>query len=305
MRIESTNASYITGPAGVRYPGELLGHTPGARALLVQTGHSGRQWSPMAFCCAIGNHAKKRASHRKTYVPNPGLGENERGAEEEAEAENLGNNNNLGRVEYAPSPPDADADAEEEANYGVGFGSGRTGVETSNTVISASTASSSRVPFDPFTLLAAETRRQIREAISRYPDEPFDVRGALLPGFVGDEAWRATASRADFVLERRPGAAGDALTCTDPATGEECAPWVRAVLLTPPSDHWFGRLMRRLLLSQPYPILAEDLEAHGHTRRLQYVAPHARAGSCAPGPFAPRTDAPSLASPARASCFGP
>ena len=43
VRIESTNASYITGPAGVRYPGELLGHTPGARALLVQTGHSGRQ----------------------------------------------------------------------------------------------------------------------------------------------------------------------------------------------------------------------------------------------------------------------
>lgn len=43
VRIESTNASYITGPAGVRYPGELLGHTPGAKALLVKSGHSGRQ----------------------------------------------------------------------------------------------------------------------------------------------------------------------------------------------------------------------------------------------------------------------
>lgn len=221
----------------------------------------------MAFCCAIGNHARKFVkdecyaigsvceSHQKRYM-NPGDGK---------DFVNLGNNNNLGRIEYA---------ADEEPNYGVGFGSGKTGVETANTVISSATATASDVPFDPFTLLAAETRRQIREAMSRYPDEPFDIRGALLPGFVGDEAWRATASRAKFVLERRLDAAsGDTIVCSDPDTGDACPNWVSAILLTPPSDHWFSGLMRRLLLSQPYPILAEDLQQHGHTRRLHCFGP--------------------------------
>ena len=55
----------------------------------------------------------------------------------------------------------------------------------------------------PYTIAAAEMRRVIRHARSRHPQEDFDITGALLPGVVGDEKWRATASETDFILRRR------------------------------------------------------------------------------------------------------
>ena len=54
-----TNCSHLSGASGFRYPGELQGHTPGSIAILKKSGHSGRQWSPMAFACPVGNKLPK------------------------------------------------------------------------------------------------------------------------------------------------------------------------------------------------------------------------------------------------------
>ena len=56
VRIESTNCSHLTGPAGADFPGELIEHTEASRRLLVASGHSGRQFSPMTFYNKVGNH---------------------------------------------------------------------------------------------------------------------------------------------------------------------------------------------------------------------------------------------------------
>lgn len=76
VRIEATNSSYISGPGGLRYPGEIWGHTSSSLEILVETGHSGRQWSPMSYACAIGNHPV--IDNTET---NHGLGKNHTGLE--------------------------------------------------------------------------------------------------------------------------------------------------------------------------------------------------------------------------------
>ena len=49
-----------------------------------------------------------------------------------------------------------------------------------STVLSKATAEVDEVPFDPYTLPAAEVRRQVREARYRHPRESFDIIGAIL-----------------------------------------------------------------------------------------------------------------------------
>ena len=60
VRIEATNASHLTGPLGLQYPGMSGGHTPGTVALLREGGHSGNQWSPNGYASAIGNRPPRR-----------------------------------------------------------------------------------------------------------------------------------------------------------------------------------------------------------------------------------------------------
>ena len=55
MRIEATNASHLTGPLGLQFPGLLSGHTPGTVELLQRGGHSSKQWSPNGYASAVGN----------------------------------------------------------------------------------------------------------------------------------------------------------------------------------------------------------------------------------------------------------
>ena len=55
VRIEATNASHLTGPLGLQFPGLLSGHTPGTVELLQRGGHSGKQWSPNGYASAVGN----------------------------------------------------------------------------------------------------------------------------------------------------------------------------------------------------------------------------------------------------------
>ena len=62
IRVEATNSSHLTGPGSVKYPGELLNHSPRAVELLKQSGHSGRQWNPMTFACAIGNRLDSKVN---------------------------------------------------------------------------------------------------------------------------------------------------------------------------------------------------------------------------------------------------
>jgi hypothetical protein len=68
VRVEGTNCSHL-GAAGVRYPGELVNPegdgccSPAAVRMLRASGHSGRQWSPMAFACPLGNHPETFGSN--------------------------------------------------------------------------------------------------------------------------------------------------------------------------------------------------------------------------------------------------
>lgn len=212
IRIDSSNATHITGSRGFRFPGEIFGHTAGAIELLKASGHSGRQWSPTSYACAVGNH------------------------------------------------PDA------ESKENLGLGKDHTVKDRSSGMLAQSAQHQppldASVPHDPFTMLAPEVRRVIREARSRHPEEAFDIHGALLPGTSGNEMWRAHAASRKFVLRRRVSdGAGDEITCED-AAGGACDERVRDILLAPPSPHWFAWLMRRLLFSQPYPIIAEDVGDH-------------------------------------------
>ena len=133
-------------------------------------------------------------------------------------------------------------------------------------------------PFSRYSITTKELRRVLKQARERHPDEDFDVRGAFLPGMVGDEAWRAHASAFSFVLRRRvaPGGGGDALLCEaapaaregdgDGAPGEEvagaCPPWVESSLFAGESSHPLAWLARKLILQQPYPIVPGEEGAH-------------------------------------------
>ena len=137
---EGTNTSHLNGPGGFRYPGELLGHTPGAVDLLVISGHSGRQWSPMAFACAAGNKPWKMMVEQGV---NNGLGS----------WVNTGNNDD-GKYGYLKRH--------------IGSGRVRSSHWDPATVLSKATeAEGLVVPFDPYTLPAPELRRIIRDARER------------------------------------------------------------------------------------------------------------------------------------------
>ena len=183
VRIESTNSTGM-----VHFPGEVLGHSSRAREMLSFSGHSGRQWMPMAFVCphAIGqgviNNRRLVATHR-----------------------------------------------------------------------------------DAFTLPAPELRRVIHDLLTRYPGEDWNIKGALLPGAEGDEEWRVHAAAARFVLRRR---GRGTIRCVETGTESACAPWLHAILLTPPSSHPLALLFRKLLLHQPHPVVPEDA---GHHRRVHCV----------------------------------
>lgn len=208
-RVEGTNSTFLT--RGVRYPGELL-HSdgdgccrPAAVAMLRASGHSGRQWSPMAFACAIGNQ------------PTLGTGSN------------------------------------------------------ASILSAAAGVAAASAPFQPYTVPTPELRRLLRDARARHPTEDFVLSGALLPGAQGDETWRARAASARFAIHRRHATAraGETLTCTDEA-GDACDTWVAAQLLTEPSGRWLAQLASKLLLQQPYPLVAGDEGAH---RRVHCFGP--------------------------------
>lgn len=210
VRVEGTNSSHI-GPKGLRYPGELLDRSgdgccrPSVVAMLRASGHSGRQWSPMAFSCAIGNQPMV-------------------------------------------SPRGSNA----------------------SILSAASGVAAATATFERYTIPAPELRRMIRDARARYPDEAFDLSGVLLPGAEGDETWRATAAAARFVIRRRQEpSGGEGLTCVDEG-GAPCDSWVVARLLAEPSGHWLAWLANKLLLQQPYPLVAGDEGAH---RRVHCFGP--------------------------------
>ena len=92
----------------------------------------------------------------------------------------------------------------------------------------------------------------------------------VLPGAAGDESWRATAARVRFEIV----ASAHGVRCVDSDTGAACASEVRSALVAPPSGHPLAWLVRRLLVSQPYPIVREDLElGHGGSRNLHCFGP--------------------------------
>ena len=119
-------------------------------------------------------------------------------------------------------------------------------------------------PFGKYTIAAAEMRRLIRQARSRYPNESFDIIGSILPGTKGDEVWRAKASAADFLLRRQVDEEGvESVQCfqsDDMSTA--CEEWVSSSLLTPPSQHIVSRIVRAILFQLPIPIISEDAGTH-------------------------------------------
>ena len=231
VRIDSSNSTHFTGSRGFRFPGEIYGHTQGALELLKASGHSGRQWSPTSFACAIGNHPH-------VYDENLGLGK-----DHTLRAVNTGLGSKTG---YG-----------DEDNSGLGQAA-------ANQPVNAT------AHHDPFSIPSPEVRRIIREARSRHPSENFDIVGALLPGKEGDELWRAYSAVERFHLRRRVSSEGtEVISCYDP-DGVECSDKLQGILLTPASSHWFAWLVRRLLFSQPYPIVAEDIGPH---RRVHCFGP--------------------------------
>ena len=228
VRIESTNCSHLIGPLGVDFPGELVEHTEAAKELLVASGHSGRQWSPMTFYNKVGNHptGSRPASDRGPVGPKVGS--------------HLSPVNRMGQ-----------------------FYAGR--------------------PFSRYSIPAKELRRLLAQARSRHPTESFDIVGSFLPGMVGDEEWRAHASAFNFILKRRViVGASDVLTCEDasaatsesgednPPPSSSCPPWVESTLFASESSHPLAWLGRRLILSQPYPIVPGDEGSH---RRVHCFGP--------------------------------
>ena len=224
VRVESSNSSFLSGEVGVQYPGEIRGHAPDVAPLLRMGGHSGRQWSPMSYHCAIGNHRRPSG------------------------ARNVGNNNDGFTYDWTEL---------------VGDGRGAGGVRDNAPGVSAADGH--------YTVPAPEFRRLLREARLRYGDETFTVAGAVLPGPTGDEKWRATAAAARFEIRHSP---SEGARCVDGDTGATCARDVEAALLAPPSGNPLGWFVRRLLLSQPYPIVPEDIElGHGPSKRLHCFGP--------------------------------
>ena len=76
VRIENTNASGLA-----HLPGEVVGHTSRALEMLAFSGHSAKQWMPMAFVCphaigegVINNRKRLVAIHRDAFtLPAPEL----------------------------------------------------------------------------------------------------------------------------------------------------------------------------------------------------------------------------------------
>jgi hypothetical protein len=77
IRVEGVNSSHLTG-SGVRYPGELVSSSgdgccqPAAVQLLRSAGHSGRQWSPMSFSCAVGNRPPSAKTANASIISSTG-----------------------------------------------------------------------------------------------------------------------------------------------------------------------------------------------------------------------------------------
>ena len=115
-------------------------------------------------------------------------------------------------------------------------------------------------PFDPYTLPAPAFRTLVRNAVARSDDKEFTISGAILPGPVGDESWRASAAAAKFFLWYS--ADTGETQCTDRDTGLPCSAYLKDVLVAPPSRRPLAWLMRNVLLSQPYPIPGYDAGAH-------------------------------------------
>jgi hypothetical protein len=204
IRVEGTNSSHF-GAHGVRFPGELLNSAgdgccrPAAVDLLRASGHSGRQWSPMSFSCAVNNRPVSTVSSNASIISSTG-------------------------------------------EWG----------------------------FERYTIPAAEMRRLLRDARSRYPEESLQVSGAILPGPEGDETWRANAAAARFVIRRRFDSTGaEHVVCVD-EEDTPCAGWVEEQLLAAPSGHWLAMLASKMLLQQPYPLVVGDEGPH---RRLHCFGP--------------------------------
>ena len=152
-------------------------------------------------------------------------------------------------------------------NYGVnnpGFSNYTWNEEKSPEYIIGGVDTVGGAPFGKYTIAAAEMRRLIRQARSRYPNESFDIIGSILPGTKGDEVWRAKASAADFLLRRQVDEEGvESVQCfqsDDMSTA--CEEWVSSSLLTPPSQHIVSRIVRAILFQLPIPIISEDAGTH-------------------------------------------
>ena len=220
IRVESTNASYLFGDYGVKYPGELLGHTPRTRQLLVDSGHSGRQFSPMSFACSIGNHPERKSV-------------------------------NTGTMEHTVRKANDGINDHGKSNYFWHDGSSTSFVRWT-------------IPVPEFrNRLFVQTR-------DRFPDESFFIEMSILPGNgEGDEIFRTTATAARVMITRSFDAKGaEHIECTRlDESGENendgvCASEIEARLLTPPTNRWLPFLVRKLLLSQPYPIVEKDVGSH-------------------------------------------
>ena len=130
-------------------------------------------------------------------------------------------------------------------------------------------------PFDPYTIAAPEFRRLLSIATWRFPSEDFEIRGAILPGIEGDEAWRANEASSRFVIIRRQQnslLANDTQTmqCIDLDSQLPCDKWTEMTLLAQPSDHWLAIVFRKVLLQQPYPVVFDESLAH---RRVHCFGP--------------------------------
>ena len=147
IRVSRTDASHLTGPLGVQFPGELFAHSPAAVSMLRASGHIGRQWSPNTYASAIGNHPPKGNGTVTNLGMRSGL-------------------DSFGMLNWRLPQ------LHREPTFIVG--------------IPKDTVRPDGAPFAPWTIAAPEMRRLIRDARSRHPNEAFEIEGAILPGAEGD-----------------------------------------------------------------------------------------------------------------------
>ena len=228
VRFEGTNSSHLTGPFGLQYPGETFAHNPKAVTLLKSAGHIGRQWSPNSYTSAIGN---------KMY-----------------------NSNN--RYNSLQRPEGFQKTINHPINYPGDVYSDQ--LSRNDKVARVKLLGA---PFGPYTIAAAGARRLIRDARVYHQHEEFDISGAILDGTTGDELWRANSAAAEFTLKRRfdEMTGLEKITCIDTRSNNPCSEWVSLTLLAEPTKKLFARIMSRLLLHMPIPIVKEN---EGHHRRI-------------------------------------